>query len=504
MSQNMTMTQAFAKNFLGNSPEWYKLLIIGFLIVNPFLYHMLGGFIAGWIIVGEFIFTLAMALKCYPLQPGGLIAIEAVLIGMTTPAHAWHELETNLGVIVLLMFMVAGIYFMKDMLLFAFTKILLRFRSKVILSVLFCAVSAILSAFLDALTVIAVVITVGTGFYSVYHRVASGGTFLEEGEEPEIDNSELTEFRAFLRNLMMHAGVGTALGGVMTQVGEPQNLIIAEKMGWDFVMFFKMVAPVSLPVFVAGLITCVVVEKMGWFSYGAQLPADVRTVLEDFDKHQTKKRRTRDNAALIAQALVAGVLVIALYKHVAQPGMIGLMVIVLVTSFTGITEEHQIGKSFEEALPFTALLVVFFVIVAVIGDNDLFAPVINFVLSKEESVQPGLFFMANGFLSAMSDNVFVASVYINEIEQAFKSGVISREHYETLAIAINTGTNLPSVATPNGQAAFLFLLTSALAPTIRLSYIRMVWLALPYTIVLTIVGLICTINYVPIQAFLNL
>ena len=58
-------------------------------------------------------------------------------------------------------------------------------------------------------------------------------------------------------------------------------------------------------------------------------------------------------------------------------------------------------------------------------------------------------------------------------------------------MAINTGTNLPSVATPNGQAAFLFLLTSALAPLIRLSYGRMVWMALPYTIVLTLVGLLC-------------
>ena len=57
-------------------------------------------------------------------------------------------------------------------------------------------------------------------------------------------------------------------------------------------------------------------------------------------------------------------------------------------------------------------------------------------------------------------------------------------------MAINTGTNLPSVATPNGQAAFLFLLTSALAPLIRLSYGRMVLMALPYTLVLTIVGLL--------------
>ncbi|MFR4486134.1 MAG: hypothetical protein ACLT78_01575 [Escherichia coli] len=34
-------------------------------------------FVAGWLLVAEFIFTLAMALKCYPLLPGGLLAIEA-------------------------------------------------------------------------------------------------------------------------------------------------------------------------------------------------------------------------------------------------------------------------------------------------------------------------------------------------------------------------------------------------------------------------------------------
>ena len=103
-------------------------------------------------------------------------------------------------------------------------------------------------------------------------------------------------------------------------------------------------------------------------------------------------------------------------------------------------------------------------------------------------VQPGAFFLANGVLSAISDNVFVATVYINEVRAAFDAGEITREHFDTLAVSINTGTNLPSVATPNGQAAFLFLLTSALAPVIRLGYIKMVIMAFPYTIVLTIVG----------------
>ena len=64
-----------------------------------------------------------------------------------------------------------------------------------------------------------------------------------------------------------------------------------------------------------------------------------------------------------------------------------------------------------------------------------------------------------------------------------------------LGIAIVTGqrepgTNLPSVATPNGQAAFLFLLTSALAPLIRLSYMKMVVMALPYTLSMTTTGLV--------------
>ena len=48
----------------------------------------------------------------------------------------------------------------------------------------------------------------------------------------------------------------------------------------------------------------------------------------------------------------------------------------------------------------------------------------------------------------------------------FDAGTITREQFDALAVAINTGTNIPSVATPNGQAAFLFLLTSALAPLI--------------------------------------
>ena len=326
-----------------------------------------------------------------------------------------------------------------------------------------------------------------------YH--ASDHTHGEDHHVEELHKEDLEAFRAFLRSLLMHSAVGTALGGVCTTVGEPQNLLIAGKLGWEFVEFFVRMSPVTLPVFVAGLITCVILERTGKFGYGAPLPEKVRHILTEFDQHQRDARTPRDNARLVMQAVAAGVLVLALAMHWAEVGLIGLLVIVLQTAFNGVVEEHQLGKAFEEALPFTSLLVVFFAIVAVIHDQHLFAPVIEQVLALDISVQPAMFYIANGVLSAISDNVFVATVYINEVRAAFDAGRISREHFESLAIAINTGTNIPSVATPNGQAAFLFLLTSSVAPLVRLGYTTMVYMALPYTVVMGFTGWVC-VQYV--------
>ena len=158
------------------------------------------------------------------------------------------------------------------------------------------------------------------------------------------------------------------------------------------------------------------------------------------------------------------------------------------TALNGVVEEPKIGKAFEEALPFTALLVVFFAIVAVIHSQHLFTPVIEWVLTYPPEHQPHLFYIANGLLSAISDNVFVATVYISEANEAFQEGLIDRAAFDRLGVAINTGTNIPSVLTPNGQAAFLFLLTSSLAPLIKLSYGRMVFMALPYFVTMGTTG----------------
>jgi NhaB family Na+:H+ antiporter len=532
-----TLSAAFGKNFLGKAPNWYKLAILAFLIVNPILVLTVGKFVAGWVLIGEFIFTLAMALKCYPLPAGGLLAIEAIFLDLTNPLTVYHEAKNNFPVILLLIFMVAGIYFMKDFLQYTFTRILTRVRSKIVISLMFCFAGAFLSAFLDALTVTAVIIAVAYGFYNVYHRFASGKTMQCEHDlcsdtsVKDAQREDLLQFRAFLRNLMMHGAVGTALGGVCTLVGEPQNLLIGEEMGWHFVPFFIQVAPVSMPVLAVGLLTCIIVEKFHLFTYGAQLPGNIRSHLLETAIEMEEKRGTAGKAKLIVQGAIGVWLIVALALHLAEVGIIGLSVIVLLTSLNGYTDEHQFGPAFEEALPFTALLVVFFAIVGVIHDQHLFAPVMHVVLSMHGHMQMAAYYIANGVLSMISDNVFVATVYISETKMHFtqllgtfpgitdavatmdkltdphlnRPDVIATlpaaiqtkvadmmHHFDMLAVAINTGTNIPSVATPNGQAAFLFLLTSALAPVIRLSYGRMVVLALPYTITMSITGLAAT------------
>ena len=348
-----TLGRAFLHNFLGQAPAWYKYTIIAFLAVNPLIHLTLGPVVAGWLLLAQFIFTLAMALKCYPLQPGGLLAIEAVLIGLTSAETVLHKVESNLEVMLLLIFRVAGIFFLKDLLLFLFTRILLGVKSKVRLSLLFCVAAAVLSAFLDALTVTAVVIAVCTGFFGIYHKVASGKTFQQKhdhGDDTSVEDlhrEDLRRFRSFLRSLLMHAAVGTALGGVCTLVGEPQNLLIANKAGWEFGEFFMRMAPISMPVLAAGLATCAVIEKVKWFDFGHELPENVRIILVGYDENQTENRTSQDVAKLCIQGFVAIFLVIALGFHLAEVGVIGLAVIVLATAFNGIIEEHQLEQRIE-------------------------------------------------------------------------------------------------------------------------------------------------------------
>ena len=481
------MLKIFASNFLGKTPLWYKYTILAFLVVNPLVFYLISPFVAGWLLLLEFIFTLALALKCYPIPPGGLLALEAVLIGITTPDGIYREIVANLPTILLLIFMVAGIYYVKDVLFLIFTKIFIKFKKKHTLSLMFCLLSGAASSFLDALTLMAVLIGVCFNFFAIYHRV-EGSRAEGRGEAGELAAKDMEEFRGFLRNLIMHGAIGTALGGTMTIVGEPQNLMIGNMMNWSFGEFFLHCSVVSVPVAIVALIVCPMLEIFKFPGFGYELPEKARKIIvADYEKKA--RQMTRQTVYLYGvQTVVAILLFFSLAFHVAEIGLIGIALIIVMSAFSGITKEHDFAGAFSNAMPFVSLLIVFFAILSVVHDQHLVAPLAAWVFTFKGTTQLIALYFVNGILSFISDNVFVASVFSSEVQRAYQAGLFSFEWFEKLGVVVNMGTNIPAVATPNGHAAFLFLLTSSLAPIIKLSYVEMVKLALPYTIVMTITG----------------
>src|SRR5690625_1971589 len=192
----MRVLAAFGGEFLGSAPRWYKWAVFAALVLNPPLFFFVGPFVAGWALVLEFLGVLMMALACYPLAPGGLLALEAVLLGLASPVGVYREVSANFPVLLLLMFMVAGIYFLRDLIARGFIALVLGVRRRWLLAFAFVLVSAVLSAFLDALTVMAVVITVALGLYrSLAERLEA------------LDEATRRGFERWLGGLVMQAAI---------------------------------------------------------------------------------------------------------------------------------------------------------------------------------------------------------------------------------------------------------------------------------------------------------
>ncbi len=460
--------------FMDSAPDWYKASLLAVIILNPVLLITWGPFWTGWVVLAEFLLILCFSLQCYPLFPGGVLALEVLFLKMTPVASVMKEIHGNIDVIMLLIFMVPGIYFMKPLLTWIFMRLFAMTRNKVVLSLVFLFTGAFLSAWLDALTVVAVMITVCVAAKDLHKHTGS--------ETPD----EQEEFDGFLRNLLMHGAIGTALGGISTLIGEPQNIIIGHYAGWSFQDFYVKMAHFSIPLQLLGLLMCWGLEhfRMRIFGFGYQLPQRIGVAFEQRAQEDLAHETHPYKIKLIIMGAVFACLMLALAFQVAPVGVIGLGLLISLPILTGQTDEHRIGAAFAESMPFTALLVVFFVIVAMIETQGLFHPITVWALQGSGKEQLYSFFTASGILSSVSDNVFVGTIYVHQAYNAFTQGLVDRVQFDRLCLVINAGTNIFSILTPSGQAAFLFLLTSAIARKIGLSYVRMFLMSLPYAIVL--------------------
>ena len=364
--------------------------------------------------------------------------------------------------ILLLIFMVAGIFFLKDLLLFTFTKLVVRVRSKILLSLLFSRRRG------GAVGVLGCADGHGRGDHRgdrFLRRLPPGrlrqalpsqrSRLVGRAARPRSPPGGSRQFRAFLRSLVMHAAVGTALGGVTTLVGEPQNLLIGDgrRMGVHRVLRphgAGLAAGAGRGARHLRAARALALVRLRRAAAGSRAPR-ARGVRSSRDERRT----AHDARSWSCRPSVAVFLVVALAFHWAAVGLIGLAVIVLATAFTGVTDEHRLGHAFQEALPFTALLVVFFAIVAVIHDQ---APIPADRRRRARTAARSCRRRCSSSPTVScrpSATTFRRDRLHQRSRQALESGAIDREQFDALAVAINTGTNIPSVATPNGQAAFL-------------------------------------------------
>jgi NhaB family Na+:H+ antiporter len=463
--------------------------------------YSVGSSAAGWILIGCVVCTFTMAHKVFPLAAAGTLTIFGLFLGLTS-VHAWeHEIEGNLKVLLLIACMVPAIHFFRELLEVGFTALLLKFQGKVALSLSFFLFGAVTSAFFDALTVAAMALAALGGMYLTYESVkhAANMAAASDSRERDIHHAELDNFRSFLRQLLMALLVGTMCGGLCTLVGEPQNYQVGEMMKWDFHEYFARMIGVSAPIMLAGILVNLMLEgtQVGtFFGYGTKLPESIRTYLTEYAADQARSRTQADRFRLTVQAVCGISLIVALGLQLASIGLLGLITMIVVSQLTGRIAENRYVPAYHAAMPFFALLLVFFGAVSIIHEQHLFDGLMRWIAALPGKDQLLAMYLETGLVSSASDNVFVAVAHASNVLKLQAEGTITQEQTDKLAIAIIAGTNIVSIATPNGQAAFLLAICSDTASNLHLRYFRMLWMAVPYTVVLTLVGAFAVTHWV--------
>ena len=213
--------------------------------------------VAGWAGAARSSSSRSHGPQVLPAQPGGLLAIEAVAIGLTS-RRCLGEVVRLFPCSCCLIFMVAGIYFLRDLLLFVFSACCSGCTFSARCSRWSSAASRrLLSALPRRADRRRRGVTVGLGYYEIYHRAASGKATRRRTTQPPMTPSASSAPRDARRSARSCAAshVTRRRHGDrrVAQVGEPQNLLIARARGLELSRSSSSsVAPVSIPVAIAG------------------------------------------------------------------------------------------------------------------------------------------------------------------------------------------------------------------------------------------------------------
>ena len=168
---------------------------------------------------------------------------------------------------------------------------------------------------MDALTVTAVLISVTLGFYKIFEK---------NFKENRISELEFDQGKAFLRDIIMHGAVGTALGGVCTIVGRTSKFIncYQSKLGFYGVLLENGSSNNASIVFWP-IKLCLNREVKNFLVMALNYHILEELKLLIMLRKLEQKRTPLQKLHLIIEAVLGICLIFALAFHVAQVGIIG-------------------------------------------------------------------------------------------------------------------------------------------------------------------------------------
>ena len=284
---------------------------------------------------------------------------------------------------------------------------------------IFMVLSAVLSMFIDSITVIMFLAAVTTELARI----------LKLNPIPMI----LAEI--FCANL----------GGSATMCGDPPNIIIGTSLGYSFFDFISNTGVIAL-------ISLFVVVPYFYFCFQKEL-----TLPPSEDGQQVAFPNPQDaitnRRAFLCSCIIFALAVLLLVSH-AQTGLTVAAIGVFIAVVTLISEGKQAGSLLKQ-LDYKTLLFFIGLFIAVSGLErtgvlELLADGIRIISGGNVYVMIGIIIWGSGFASAFIDNIPFAATMIPVIRAlAATQGV----DLSTLAWALSMGTDIGGSATPIGASA---------------------------------------------------
>lgn len=407
------------------------------------------------------IFVAAYALIALEPFDRTLVALMAgllvIVLGIIDQHEAFAAIDLNVIFLLAGMMVIAGILAKTG--LFDWVAVrsvrLARGRPMPLLLIL-ATVTAVLSAFLDNVTTVVLIVPV---------TISIAGRL---GVSPI--------------PYLISQVLASNIGGTATLIGDPPNILIGSAAGLDFTAFLVNLAPVTVVIYGA----FIVIAYLTWRSH-----LDVPTERREVALEATEAATITDRPLLVRGLIVSAVVLVGFLLHqalgveAATIALLGATVLMLV----GRIDPHDALREVEwRTLFFFVGLFILVEAVVHVGIIDGIADWLSVQTAGNAPIAAISLLWVSGLASAIVDNIPYTATAIPVVERLIESGLPAAPLWWSLALGACLGGNLTLV----GAAANVVVANQASRAGHRIGFFEF----MRYGAVVTLISLLISTAYV--------